>query len=318
MSIALQLPSRVTLGLQRPEGRAALPATSAPLQESGKPTSTAPSQSWRAGAALLAGAAFFACHKSRTSRRTIRTVLPDGTNEEGEDVAPIDIALEDLKDVVLFQSDYSPPCVKLRTIFRYYKLPFRTFNAKHPTSDYQKIPVLVMNDRQINDSHIIMRRIIPWLTGKEMTDEEVMWEKRITYEFQPAFEVELVGNDRDLALLWTRATGYIGGWQRGLLGVLSPLLKFAVEALFRSRYSDMELPSSKFGASFRAALKDQPFFHGEKPGPIDLSLYGTYAAFAECKTAARFLQDSGLEEWHDRMTELQIDSVKKPTVYAMQ
>ena len=100
-------------------------------------------------------------------------------------------------------------------------------------------------------------------------------------EFQPAFEVELVGNDRDLArleckfleeqcflqfkvaalrLLWTRATGYIGGWQRGasllsavqisenaaagLLGILSPLLKFAVEALFRSRYSNMELPSS--------------------------------------------------------------------------
>ena len=34
---------------------------------------------------------------------------------------------------------------------------------------------------QINDSHIIMKRIVPWLTGKEMTDEEVMWEKRITY-----------------------------------------------------------------------------------------------------------------------------------------
>ena len=30
----------------------------------------------------------------------------------------------------------------------------------------------------------------------------------------------------------------------GLLGILSPLLKFAIEALFRSRYSNMELPSS--------------------------------------------------------------------------
>ncbi|CAE7328570.1 ptges2 [Symbiodinium pilosum] len=223
-------------------------------------------------------------------RRTAQAVLPDGTNEEGEDVAPINIELEDLKKVTLYQSEYSPPCVKLRTMFKHYNLPFRTVNGKHPTSDYKKIPVLEMNDRQINDSHIIMKRIVAWLTGEEMTSEEVMWEKRITYEFQPAFEVELVGNDRDLALLWTRATGYIGGWQRGLLGILSPLLKFAIEALFRSRYSNMELPSSKFGASFRAALKDQPFFHGEEPGPIDLSLYGISDAFKQLCCLSPFLQ----------------------------
>lgn len=64
-------------------------------------------------------------------------------------------------------------------------------------------------------------------------------------EFQPAFEVELLGNERDIAslglevseqaigshhglfkegdlaalaflrLIWTRATNFIGGWQRG-------------------------------------------------------------------------------------------------------
>jgi len=253
----------------------------------------------------------------RRKPRTSRNVLGDGTNEEGESVAPLTMKLDEVEDIVLYQQEFSPPCVKLRTMFKYYNLPFRIVNGRHPTSDYKKIPVLVINDRQINDSHVIVKTVVPWFTGRPMTEQEMQWENRITYEFQPAFEVELLGNERDVATIWTRATNFIGGWQRGVIGFLSPILKVVVEALFKSRYPNMTLPSSNFGLEFRRALGDRPFFHGEKPGPVDLSLYGTYAAFNGCSATARFLQASRLEEWHERMVGLNVGDVEEPKVYAM-
>ena len=54
-------------------------------------------------------------------------MLPDGTNEEGEAVKPIEFAMDEVEDIVLqpgslyqtscnlrYQSEYSPPCVKLK------------------------------------------------------------------------------------------------------------------------------------------------------------------------------------------------------------
>ncbi|CAJ1355944.1 unnamed protein product [Effrenium voratum] len=271
----------------------------------------------RLAAAALAGLAIASIASRRRLPRRRPQALPDGTNEEGEEVAPLEWALDEVDDIVLYQQEMSPPCVKLRTMFRYFGLPFRTVNGRHPTSDYKKIPVLVINDRQINDSHVIIKTIVPWFTGQQLTPEEINWEKRITYEFQPAFEVELVGNERDVALLWARATNFIGGWQRGVIGLVSPILRLVVESLFKSRYPNMELPSSKFGLSFRAAMGDKDFFHGDKCGPIDLSLFGTYAAFAECNATARFLQASNLEDWHKRMTELGVGDGQSPRVYSM-
>lgn len=267
----------------------------------------------------MAGQSLRARRKCRLQRlpRLPRAVLADGSNEEGEAVAPITFGLDEVEDIVLYQQEFSPPCVKLRTMFKYYNLPFRVVNGRHPTSDYKKIPVLEINNRQINDSHVIVKTVVPWFTGRPMTEKEMMWEKRITYEFQPAFEVELLGNERDVAMIWTRATNFIGGWQRGIIGILSPILKVVVEALFKSRYPEMELPSSKFGLEFRRALGEQAFFHGEQPGPVDLSLYGTYAAFNGCSATARFLQASKLEEWHGRMEALNVADVEQPKVYAM-
>lgn len=240
-------------------------------------------------------------------------VLGDGTNEEREDLQePLNFTPEQLRKVILYQTEMSPPCTKIKTMLTYFRIPFEVREGKHPTSDYKKIPVLELNDRQINDSHVIMKNLTEILIGVPMTPEEVSWERRITYEFQPAFEVELLGNRRDFAKLWSRATDFIGGWQTSVIGSVTPILYEVYGFLFKQRYPEMQLPSSSFGKDFRAELGDRLFFHGDQPGPIDLSLYGTYSYFTDCTSADRFLSSSGLEEWHERMAEYG-DSVLAPS-----
>lgn len=245
--------------------------------------------------------------RGRSSRVAV-AVLPDGTNEEGEELPmPLDFARGDLKDVVLYGQEMSPPCVKIRTLLNYYSVPFKEVKGRHPTSDYKKIPVLEMNGRQINDSHIILKNLAPLLSGEPLTPEQSAWERTITFEFQPAIEVELFGDGADIARFAS-----LDGWKRTLAEFLAPLLGAVVGQLFKSRYPGYELPSSRYGVEFRKALAGRPFFHGEAPGPVDLSLYGTYASLSKtgCNTSAKFLEESGLNEWHQRMVEA-VDGVVK-------
>lgn len=231
--------------------------------------------------------------------RTCLAVLPDGTNDEGEDLAePLGIGSGDLKDVVLYGTEFSPPCVKLRCLLGYYGMPFKEVQGKHPSSDYKRIPVVELNGRQVNDSHIIYKNLVPLLTGAPLTDEELAWEKTITFKFQPAIEVELFGNGGDIARF-----ARLEGIPKVLAQVFGPLLGLLIGNVFKGRY-DFELPSSTYGKEFREALDAKAFFHGDSPGPVDLCLYGTYAGLAEsdCTCAATFLKESDLESWHQRMS----------------
>jgi len=242
--------------------------------------------------------------------RTCSAVLPDGTNEEGEALtAPLNFTRDEFaafgsQRVILYQQDLSPPCAKIRALLLYYGIPFMTIPGRHPTSEYKKIPVLEINGLQINDSHIIMTSLAPVLTGRLPTEEEIAWSEKLTFEFLPAFEVELAGDGNDIAAL----TEMTQGFRRFIIDLVTPVLGAFIGAVFRSRYPKMKLPSSIYGKEFRQALGDKPFFHGDQPGPIDLSVYGTYCAFIDkignCRSAARFLQDSGLESWDSRMREV--------------
>lgn len=254
-------------------------------------------------AALASGRA--SCRRSRAAR----AALPDGTNEEGEDLQePLALKLEEVSGVVLYGNDFSPPCRKIQTMLNYYKVPFQTVSGRHPTSDYKKIPVLEMSGRQINDSHIIVKNLVPVLTGEPFTPAQLDWEKRITFEFQPSIEVELFGNGPDFA----RAAG-LDGWKGSLAVVFSPVLGFLIGSVFRSRYGDFPA-SATFGKQFLEACGERPFFHGSTPGPVDLSLYGTYEGLARkgCETVDSFLDGSGLRPWHDRMEEATGAATKAP------
>ena len=116
--------------------------------------------------------------------------LSDGTNGEKEDVSPPlnwKVA-DDIKDVVLHQMHPSPPCVKIRCLLLYYKIPFETTKSK-PEGVYKKVPVMKVSEggsrRQINDSYIIFKNLVPVLCQQPFDED---WQNRITYHLQPSIE----------------------------------------------------------------------------------------------------------------------------------
>jgi len=222
--------------------------------------------------------------------------LPDGTNDEKEDVQP---PLEwkskdDIKDVTIHQMKVSPPCVKIRTYLRYYDVPLKEVNKKKKGSSYQKVPVLIASGRQINDSAIIVKNLVPVLTGQPFDEK---WEMEITFGLQPSIEAECF-EDKASASAFLKFAGVPGCLACCLAG---PVLG-KIPKKIREKTPDLK-PSVEIGVAFRTEIGEKKFMGGDQPSQADISYYGTLLAFmhAKCPKAQDHLKESGLQEWWDRM-----------------
>ena len=112
------------------------------------------------------------------------------SNAEGQDLSePLPAELTTLDglrkaNVKLYEFKFSPPCAKVRALLNYHGVEFESVEAKphEKKSDidnsYGKVPKLVINDLQINDSAVIVRTLVPVLTGGDpLTAAEVELEK---------------------------------------------------------------------------------------------------------------------------------------------
>jgi len=99
-----------------------------------------------------------------------------------------------LGKVLLYQNPVSPPCVKLRLIFEFYGVDYQCMQGKKKDSEYKKIPVIVFNNVQINDSFVIVKSLAKVLDGEPLTPALLELEEMTTYGVMIAMEAR-VAND---------------------------------------------------------------------------------------------------------------------------
>jgi len=243
-------------------------------------------------------------------------MLADGTNPEGVDPSPPlnwkDA--KDLKDVVLYGTKFSPPCAKIQSHLKYCKVNFETVNGKNEESEYKKIPALKVQGRQVNDSFIIMKHLIPILYEGETFDFE--WEKKITYGVQIAMEIESFNDGESTLDIATKMGGFNCCLARFLTACcccLLPIGPNSCSPMARRIEAKRSSPANvkKYGPlrdfedylkEFRAALKGGPFFDGRKrPSAVDVSMYGTIYRWEILPFVQKALQSSDLNAWLGRM-----------------
>lgn len=225
--------------------------------------------------------------------------LPDGTNCELEDPSPPLgwTSREDITKkgrVVVYGFPPSPPTCKLRLYLERYGIPYKFKCGKAPGS-YTKVPVLITCGRKVNDSYVILKHLIPAVTGVPFNE---VWEKKITYEFQPGIDIEAFSDTADIVKFWR-----LMGIPTVVLGLLaSRMSKFLVKHV-RDGYPSAR-PSADVGKEFAAELGDKKFHNGLWPGQVDISYYGTLLPFVHTGTQAglRHLEVTGLQAWYERMS----------------
>ncbi len=74
-------------------------------------------------------------------------------------------------------------------VLKYYNVKVNIIDGKMPNSDYKKIPVIVIHDKQINDSFIIIKSLARILNGISLTPELLALEELATYGLMVIFIV---------------------------------------------------------------------------------------------------------------------------------
>ena len=231
------------------------------------------------------------------------------TNKEGEMPSwPIpeewkDAAALNNAGVKLYGFAVSPPCCKIKTILKNYGVNYTYIDGKKPDSDYKKVPVLMIGDKQINDSAIIVRILTKVLTGAEMSEEELELEKMNTSGLMMAMEASVMDNAADL-----RKCGRVIG---GCMGcVLIHISCFGpccgISKNIRTKFPEME-SIANYRTIYAKKLENKQFFHGESAGMIDWSIFGLISPFstAQCGSFKEFVsEDAVINAWYARMQSL--------------
>ena len=103
---------------------------------------------------------------------------------------PADIkSKSDIKSVEVWGMKLSPPSSKIRTILKYHAIPYVQHEGKKVGDAYQKVPVMIINGTQINDSFIMVKCLAPILHGSELTEEEIKFEEEMCYGLMICLEL---------------------------------------------------------------------------------------------------------------------------------
>eukprot|EP00403_Amphidinium_massartii_P037529 CAMPEP_0178436152 /NCGR_PEP_ID=MMETSP0689_2-20121128/34293_1 /TAXON_ID=160604 /ORGANISM="Amphidinium massartii, Strain CS-259" /LENGTH=248 /DNA_ID=CAMNT_0020058241 /DNA_START=1 /DNA_END=747 /DNA_ORIENTATION=- len=236
-------------------------------------------------------------------------MLADGTNPEGVDPEP-PLGWKDkssFKDVELLNMEASPPCAKIRYHLSYAGIPYTVltssdFKKKYTDKVYSKVPVLVVDGRQVNDSYIIVKNLVPALYGTPFNDE---WERKTTYGLQLAMEVEAFEDKANWPILVT--FGGAPSWVATWFGCLLPLPTMArgIRAR-RAKRDEMFGPlrtAKEYLDDFKKEMGSSTYFGGSAPGAVDVSVFGTMAFWKELPLLKALLEDCQLTSWFQAMEE---------------
>lgn len=237
-------------------------------------------------------------------------MLADGSNPEGVDPSPPLnwTSKDDIKDVVIYGGIVNPPVTKIRAHLAYHSISYQCIERSpnsQPEGCYQKIPSIVVGDRQVNDSYVILKFLVPVLYGG-LSAAELEWEEKITYGAMIAMEVEAMEDPDSCGALLK-----MGGFPSFLAWVAYPLLPVGGPGKKRptnirqkrstpekvEKYGELR-KCSEYLLEFKNALGDKAFFSGKNPGPVDVSLFATFKAFGSLPYTQRAIEEAGLTDWY--------------------
>uniref|UniRef100_A0A0D6QXV7 Prostaglandin E synthase 2 n=1 Tax=Araucaria cunninghamii TaxID=56994 RepID=A0A0D6QXV7_ARACU len=221
------------------------------------------------------------------------------------------------KNLVLYQYAACPFCNKVKAFLDYYDLPYNIVEVNPISkkeikwSDYKKVPILVVDGKQLNDSSAIIDELDKQIHPNEEklptkdTEEEKKWRRwvdehlvhvlspniyRSTTEALESFDyITTHGNFTTLE----RLTGkYVGA-----------AAMYFVSKKLKKKYNITDERASLYEAAdtWVKALNNRMFMGGSKPNLADLAVFGVLRPIRYLQSGRDMIANTNIGPWYSRM-----------------
>lgn len=274
---------------------------------------------------------------AESSTSSSSSSLPEQQEEEPTTMAPnekqhwklaplIGLRKEDLH-VELYQYEACPFCCKVKAYLDYHKIPYKiievnpVFKREMKHSNYKKVPFLIVNGIQVNDSSNIINEIHNLLnpgyfdfqnlepSTREQRERELHWrswvDRRLVHLLPPNIyrtyseSIQAFDYITDVAnFSWSQKIAAKWGGSTVMYAVSKRLkTKYNIVDERKELYDSMNLWMDEI------ATTGKPFLGGDSPNMADLQVYGVLTSIEGLDTFHDMRKNTKSGVWYDRMKE---------------
>ncbi|KAL2631002.1 hypothetical protein R1flu_015688 [Riccia fluitans] len=231
------------------------------------------------------------------------------------------------KEVVLYQYEACPFCNKVKAFLDYRDIPYQVVEV-NPVgkkelkwSDYKKVPVVVVDGQQLNDSTAIITSLNSRLGAPELSEEEVeeeeQWRRWVDGHLVHLLSPNIYRTTSEAleAFDYIAENGNFSRTERITAKYFGAAAMYFISKRLKKRHniSDERAALYEAAETWMKALGGRRFLGGEKPNLADLAVFGVLRPIRHLTAGEDMVKNTNIGIWYSNMEEAVGPSSRLPS-----
>ncbi|KAG9135352.1 hypothetical protein Leryth_007123 [Lithospermum erythrorhizon] len=222
------------------------------------------------------------------------------------------------KEVVLYQYEACPFCNKVKAFLDYYDIPYKVVEVNPISkkeikwSDYKKVPILVVDGKQMVDSSAIIdefyEKVHPEVsTGSSLKEdtEEKKWRGWVDGHLVHILSPNIYRNASEAleSFEYITSHGNFSFTERLTAKYAGAVAMYFVSKKLKKKYNITDERASLYEAAetWVDALNGRDFLGGTKPNLADLAVFGVLRPIRYLRSGKDMVEHTRIGDWYTRM-----------------
>ncbi|KAI4351030.1 hypothetical protein L6164_005419 [Bauhinia variegata] len=230
------------------------------------------------------------------------------------------------KDVVLYQYEACPFCNKVKAFLDYYDIPYKVVEVNPLSkkeikwSDYKKVPILMVDGEQLNDSSAIIDKLGQKILSKKKADstleedEETKWRKWVDNHLVHVLSPNIYRNTSEAleSFDYITSNGNFSFTEKITVKYAGAAAMYFVSKNLKKKYNITDERAALYEAAetWVDALNGREFLGGAKPNLADLAVFGVLRPIRYLRSGKDMVEHTRIGEWYTRMENVVGDSAR--------
>jgi microsomal prostaglandin-E synthase 2 len=220
------------------------------------------------------------------------------------------------KDLVLYQYEACPFCNKVKAFLDYHDLPYKIVEVNPlgkkeiKWSDYKKVPILMVDGKQLNDSSAIIDKLDSQIhpnKGRLPTDaeEEEKWRRWVDEHLVHILSPNIYRSASEALESFDYITthGNFSTLERLTGKYVGAAAMYFVSKKLKKKHNITDERASLYEAAnaWVEALNNRLFMGGSKPNLADLAVFGVLRPIRYLQSGRDMVANTNIGAWYSRM-----------------